>query len=197
MAIVVNRVAPAGIRTECAGDDVVRELRLVTVQIFGQPGFQGAGVVWRNDGLVVTNAHVVNGASMIRLHDGRTCRAELVARDGRIDLAILRIPIGGLRGARVRDSSSLRVGEMVVAVGHPMGEAGAVSLGMVHAASRGHLIEADIRLLPGNSGGPLADASGHVIGINCMVANGMGVALSTAAIEQFLQERFAIVEGTG
>jgi serine protease Do len=134
---------------------------------------------------------------MIRLHDGRTCHAALVARDRRIDLAILRISISGLEAAPVRHSDSLRVGEIVMAVGHPLGEAGAVSIGTVHAASRGHLIEADIRLLPGNSGGPLADVSGRVVGINSVVANGMGVGISTAAIEQFLAERLTPVEGTG
>jgi len=196
MASAMNRVAPAGISIECSCDDVVQTLRRLTVQIFGQAGHHGAGVVWRSNGLVVTNAHVLNEASMIRLHDGRTCHAELVARDRRIDLAILRIPISGLGAVRVR-SGSLRVGEMLMAVGHPMGEAGAVSLGIVHALPHGHLIEADIRLLPGNSGGPLADVSGRVVGINSMVANGMGVAISTAAIEQFLEERLTFLEGTG
>ncbi len=84
-----------------------------------------------------------------------------------------------------------------MAVGHPLGEAGAVSLGIVHTASSGPLIEADIRLSPGNSGGPLADAEGHVVGINCMVANGMGIAVSTAAIQRFLQEIPAPAERAG
>lgn len=125
---------------------------------------------------------------MIRLQDGRTCRAELLRRDRDTDLAALRIPVHGIEHARLRDSRTLRTGEVVVAVGHPMGEAGAVSFGIVHAASRGPWIEADIRLAPGNSGGPLAEASGNVVGINCMVRNGMGVAISTAAIERFLRE---------
>lgn len=133
---------------------------------------------------------------MIRLEDGRRCRAELVARDHRLDLAILRIPVSALESAK-RRHSTLRTGEVVVAVGHPPGEAGAVSFGIVHAAPRGHLIEADIRLLPGNSGGPLADASGRVVGLNFMVANGLAVAVSTAAIERFLKEQPGRQEGTG
>jgi serine protease Do len=84
-----------------------------------------------------------------------------------------------------------------MAVGHPMGAAGAVSIGIVHAASRGHLIEADIRLLPGKSGGLLANVWGRLVGINSMVANGRGAAISTAAVEQFLEERLTHVEGTG
>jgi serine protease Do len=133
---------------------------------------------------------------MIRLEDGRTFRAELIARDPQLDLAILRIPVRALESAQ-RRHSLLRTAELVVAVGHPLGEAGAVSLGIVHATPGGHMIEADIRLLPGNSGGPLADASGRVAGINCMVANGMAVAISTAAIERFLQKHVTTKEGTG
>jgi serine protease Do len=96
----------------------------------------------------------------------------------------------------VRDSRTLRIGEIVVAVGHPMGETGAVSLGIVHRISRADLVEADIRLAPGNSGGPLADASGKVVGINCMVANGMGVAIAAAAVGQFVQ-RTLVAVGAG
>ena len=197
MASSVNRVVPASITTESLWDQVAEALRRVTVQIFGRAGNHGAGVVWSSDGLIVTNAHVVNGTSMVRLHDGRTCRAELVRKDRNADLAVLRIPVVGIECAKLRDSQSLRTGEVVVAVGHPMGEAGAVSLGIVHRAAPGTLIEADIRLAPGNSGGPLADAAGHVVGINCMVANGMGIAISTAAIQRFLEVSPAAAERVG
>jgi serine protease Do len=192
MTSTVNRVVAASITTESRWDDLAEALRRVTVQIIGSAGNHGAGVVWKGDGLIVTNDHVVSGVPLIRLHDGRTCPAELIRRDRRSDLALLRIPIGGLTSAKLRDSRTLRPGEMVVAVGHPMGEAGAVSLGIVHRISRENLVEADIRLAPGNSGGPLADAAGNVVGVNCMVVHGMGVAISTAAIEQFLQR--ALVE---
>jgi serine protease Do len=97
---------------------------------------------------------------MVRLHDGRSCCAELIREDRRADLALLHIPLNGLTSARVRDSRSLRTGEMLLAIGHPMGEPGAVSLGIVHRRSLGDFVEADIRLAPGNSGGPLADATG-------------------------------------
>jgi serine protease Do len=183
----VNRVAPVSITNESRWDDIAQALRHVTVQIFGTAGNHGAGVVWRSDGLIVTNAHVVNGISMVRLQDGRSYRAELIRKDLQTDLALLLIPVRGLAAAKLRDARTLRIGEMVVAVGHPRGEAGAVSLGMVHRSSRGNMVEADIRLAPGNSGGPLADASGKVVGINCMVAHGMGVAIATTAVEQFVQ----------
>ena len=195
MASAVNRVAAPDITNGCVWDGLAQSLRRITVQIFGRGGQHGAGVVWRSDGLIVTNAHVLRGSSMIRFEDGRTDRAELVARDYQLDLAILRIPVRGLESAQGRDST-LRTGEVVFAVGHPLGERGAVSFGIVHAASSGHLIEADIRLLPGNSGGPLADASGRVVGINCMVANGMAVAVSTAAVERFLQKHLGSAERT-
>lgn len=187
MASTVNRFLPASITSESLSDQVVEALRQVTVQIFGPTGNRGAGVIWSSDGVIVTNAHVVNGTSMVRLYDGRTCRAELVRKDRDADLALLRISVGGIESAKLRNSRTLRSGEVVLAVGHPMGEAGAVSFGIVHRASPGALIEADIRLAPGNSGGPLADALGDVVGINCMVANRMGVAISTAAIQQFLE----------
>src|SRR6266852_2014148 len=173
----MNQIVPTSITTESLWDQVAEALRRVTVQIFGPAGNHGAGVVWSSDGLIVTNAHVVNGSSMVRFHGGRTCPAELVRKNRNADLAVLSIPLVGIDCAKLRDSRTLRACEVVVAVGHPMGETGAVSLGIVHTASPGTLIEADIRLAPGNSGGPLADATGHVVGINCMVASGMGIAI--------------------
>ena len=196
MASGVNRVVTARISTECQWDQVAEALRRVTVEIFGPSG-RGAGVVWSSDGVIITNAHVVQGTSMVRFQDERTCHAELLAKDRIADLAMLRIPVVGIECVKLRDARTLRAGEMVVAVGHPFGEAGAVSLGIVHTASSGPLIEADIRLAPGNSGGPLADAEGHVVGINCMVANGMGIAISTVAIQRFLREIPSSVQRAG
>ena len=160
MASAMNRVVPPSITTGSLWDQVLEALRRVTVQIFGPAGNHGAGVVWSGNGLIITNAHVVNGISIVRLYDGRTCRAEIVRKGRDADLAVLRIPVVGIECAKLRESRTLRTGEVVVAVGHPMGEAGAVSLGIVHTASSGTLIEADIRLAPGNSGGPLAAAAG-------------------------------------
>ena len=144
----------------------------------------------------MTNAHVVNGISIARLHDGRRYHAEVIRKDRQADLALLLIPVGGLTCANARDSRTLRIGQMVVAVGHPMGDVGAVTLGTVHRISRADLVEADIRLAPGNSGGPLPEASGKVVGIECMVANGMGVAIATAAVGQFVQ-RSLVAVGAG
>jgi serine protease Do len=187
MAGAVNPVTSPDISSYKPWNEVIEQLRRITVQIFAPAGGHGAGVIWSSDGLIVTNAHVTNKTSTVRLEDGRSCRAELISRDRKSDLCLLHIPLPGITSARLRDSRSLRAGEVVVAVGHPFGETGAVSFGIVHTACAGNLIEADIRLAPGNSGGPLADAAGRVVGVNCMVANGMGVAVSHAAIARFLQ----------
>src|SRR5262245_29019927 len=105
------------------------------MQVYGSVGSQGAGVIWNGEGVIITNSHVVAGNSMIRLYDGRICRAEVVRRDPSIDLALLRIPVRSIEAVQLRDSRTLRAGELVVAVGHPRGEDGAISLGIVHAAS--------------------------------------------------------------
>jgi serine protease Do len=193
----MNRATPASISYEALWHDVAQTLQRVTVQVVSSAGNRGAGVVWRSDGLIVTNAHVLHGPSMIRLNDGRAYRAEVVQRDRRLDLAALRIPALGIESAKMRDSRPLRTGEMVLAVGHPMGMTGTISSGIVCKAWPDGLIETDIGLAPGNSGGPLADAEGQVVGINCMIMDGMGIAISTAAIEQFLRGAQTTGEGAG
>ncbi|MDE3137228.1 MAG: trypsin-like peptidase domain-containing protein [Acidobacteriota bacterium] len=185
MSGATNRVCPGDICLGSDWSDLAESLRRITVEIRGPDGRHGAGVVWTADGIIITNAHVVNGHAMIRFHDGRAAPAELVARSRRSDLAALRVAFRHLPCAVARDSRTVRPGEIVIAVGHPLGVSGAVSLGILHSASDESCIEADIRLAPGNSGGPLADAAGRVIGINTMVANGMGIAVSAPAVERF------------
>jgi serine protease Do len=178
-----------------AFSEIAERLRLSTVQVRAAGGFGGgSGVIWRADGLIITNAHVAlaNAAQSVRqvveLADGRTFDVETVAADPRHDLAALHIEASGLAAAELRHTS-LRVGELVIAVGSPMGVAGAVSTGIIHAApvSRTNLVQADIRLAPGNSGGPLADAQGRVIGINSMIASGLALAVPIHAVERFLR----------
>jgi serine protease Do len=189
MEDTLNRVLSPSISSGTAFTDVAEALRRVTAEIRGTEGSRGSGVVWRSDGLILTNAHVVRGPVMVQLHDGRALRADVMQRDAGADLAALRVPASGLESAELRDSKTLRPGEVVIAVGHPLGVMGAVSAGIVHGAPGKSWIESDIRLAPGNSGGPLADAAGRVVGINSMVVNGMGVAVSTAAVEEFLRPR--------
>jgi serine protease Do len=92
--------------------------------------------------------------------------------------------------ATVGDARSLRTGEIVVALGHPFGVPGALSVGVVHAVPNGDdaWLRADIRLAPGNSGGPLATLDGAVLGINCMIARGLGIAIPSHIVDRFVNE---------
>lgn len=173
-------------------------LRSITARVHtrGRGSFSGigAGVVWSGSGLVVTNAHVVPGARgqwpIVQLADGRSFEARLVARDGRRDLALLALEDSGriLSSARLGMSSELRPGTLVAALGHPLGVNDALALGIVHAGTRGDgWIRADLRLAPGNSGGPLATLDGAVVGINSMIVNGLGFAIPAHIIDRFVQ----------
>jgi serine protease Do len=166
-------------------------LRAITVPVHGEPAGVGSGVLWSRDGLIVTNAHVVRGRVNVRLPGGRVVMARLLARDPEHDLAALAIDAHGLAAAEIGDSDRLRVGELVVAVGNPLGLAGAVTAGLIHAIGPRRpagpsLIQADLRLAPGNSGGPLADARGRVIGINAMIAGGLALAVPESFVARFL-----------
>jgi serine protease Do len=107
--------------------------------------------------------------------------------DPRQDLAALRVEATDLPAATIGDSDALRVGELVLAMGNPLGLTGVLTTGIIHEVSSQKWIMADVRLAPGNSGGPLADARGRVIGINTMIANGLGVAIPSKAVERFLR----------
>src|SRR5262245_34921892 len=134
--------------------DVAERLTRITVRILGPRGATGSGVIWAAGGLVLTNAHVVHGPSDVVLSTGQRFAGRLVARDADADLAALAVGAGGLPAAEIGDARTLRVGEVVVAVGNPLGLDGALTTGVVHAM-RGprrapRFIEADLRLLPGN-----------------------------------------------
>jgi serine protease Do len=141
----------------------------------------------------VTNAHVARGDASVRLWDGREFPATLLARDPRRDLATLQVRATDLPAATFGDSSALRVGELVMAIGNPMGFVGALTTGVVHALGvlpgfgGQSWVLADVRLAPGNSGGPLADAYGRVVGINTMIVHGLGAAVPGNAVSTFLR----------
>jgi serine protease Do len=175
--------------------EIAERLRRSTVQVHSPGGRgSGSGIVWDAAGLIVTNAHVVRTADMeIELWDGRRIAGRIGARDRRRDLATIRVEAGALDAVTPGDSDGVRPGELVIAVGNPLGFAGAVSTGIVHSVgpiegmTRQTWIRADVRLAPGNSGGPLADAHGRVIGINTAIVNGLGVAVPSNAAGAFLR----------
>jgi serine protease Do len=173
------------LRTDLAS--IAERLRRSTVLVRARGG-QGSGIVASADGLIVTNAHVAgNGRMDVVASDGDASACELLATAPERDLALLKISRGDLVPVVFRDSRTLRPGEIVIAVGNPLGLVGAVSAGVVHSADpRGRRVVADVRILPGNSGGPLADAGGAVVGVNAMVADGLAVAIACGVVQRFI-----------
>jgi serine protease Do len=176
--------------------EIAERLRRSTVHVSsgGRDGGGASGVIWSADGLILTNAHVARSTRpSVELWDGRQFAARVTAHDPRRDLAALRIESSGLPAAPAGDSGALRAGQLVIAVGNPLGFAGAVSTGVVY--SIGPLpgmgaqdwVCATARLAPGNSGGPLANAQGQVIGINTAIVNGLGLAVPSRDIDRFLR----------
>jgi serine protease Do len=171
---------------------VAAALSRSTVQVQSRRLGGGSGVIWHSDGLIITNAHVVRGSrATVKLADGRVFDAVCTNRDRQRDLAALKIDATDLPAATIGDSDALRVGELVLAAGNPLGVVGALATGIIHAAPKNtprQWVQADIRLAPGNSGGPLANAQGIVIGINTVViAGGLALAIPSNTVERFLR----------
>jgi len=183
----LNPEASSGIRIGYSVGSMAEWLRRITVCIRGPRGTRGSGVIWR-DGLIVTNAHVAVGKMhAIEFSDGRKAQGTLLARDTGTDLAAIVVDVAGLPVAAIRSAQELRAGEMVIAVGNPWDGEGAVSAGILHrAVGKQPVIFADIRLAPGNSGGPLADAHGNVVGVNSAIFRGLGCAVTSDAVKEFL-----------
>jgi Do/DeqQ family serine protease len=150
----------------------------------------GSGVVLTADGGILTNNHVVDGASRIEVafQDGRRMPAKVVGVDPATDLAVLKVEAKGLAAVKFADSDSARVGEWVIAIGSPFGLDYSITAGVLSAKGRGGMganeiedyLQTDASINPGNSGGPLIDLDGHVLGINTMIighASGIGFAI--------------------
>lgn len=217
--------APALSALSEAVAQVAERARLSVAQ--AQVGSRGIGsaIIWEigqsdasgeAEATIITNAHVVAAGRSeritLRLSDGRQIEAQLLAIDPEHDLAALRARARGLRAADIGDSSALRMGEFVLAIGNPFGIEAAVTTGVVSAQApvdpdlelepalprdsgwrgrrfaRVELVQADIRLYPGNSGGPLLDARGRVVGVNAMVGGGLGFAIPSNTVRRFLDE---------
>jgi serine protease Do len=174
--------------------EIAEKLRRSTVHVSAGRGGHGSGIIVRSEGIIVTNAHVAASSPVhVHLWDGTRGQAEVLSRDTRRDLAILRVGMSGLPAATFADSDRVRVGELVIAIGNPLGFIGALTTGVVHAIGRvprlgpTKWIQADVQLAPGNSGGPLANAHGHVVGVNTMIAAGVGLAVPSNSVSRLLE----------
>jgi serine protease Do len=192
----------------CALAELAEQLRRSTVEVRTGGSGVGSGVIWTQDGLVVTNAHVARAdTATLVFSDGRSIPGRVTARDRRRDLATIAIDsrgglLPGLTPATIGHPSTLRTGDLVLAFGNPLGISSAIAMGVVHTVEPGRLgrprwIRADIRLAPGNSGGPLADAHGRVVGVNTMIANGLGIAVPVTTIARFLSDAGFRHDATG
>jgi S1-C subfamily serine protease len=186
---------------------VVETVSPAVISVFGRDangrGGAGSGFVVTPDGYAITNSHVIEERLelMAETTDGDKLRVELVGDDPATDLAVVRLAATGLPYTRLGDSEALRVGQLVIAMGSPLGLQSTVSTGVVSALGRsmrardGRLIENIIQhaapINPGNSGGPLVDSRGLVVGINTAIiamAQGLGFAIPSATAEWVLQE---------
>jgi S1-C subfamily serine protease len=184
----VERVGPTVVRV-----DVHKRVRLRARdgRRVGRLESQGSGFLFTPDGLVLTNSHVVHEATnvYVELEGGRRAAATLIGDDPATDLAVLRIEGSRLPYAEFGDSRTVRVGQLVVAIGNPLGFQSTVTAGVVSARGRSLLtesgrliddvIQTDAALNPGNSGGPLVDSGGRVIGVNtAVIARAQGICLA-------------------
>ncbi|CAN5688597.1 trypsin-like peptidase domain-containing protein [soil metagenome] len=171
-------------------------VRQSVVLLYRQHG-NGAGTIWREDGLIVTNNHVVSGDGKMNvvLADGRTYLGIVAQRHPTRDLAIIKIAETGLPAASIADSSRVRTGEIAAAIGHPLGYRDAITVGIVSASGhsdtaegpqREDVIQTDALFAPGNSGGPLVNHRGEVIGISTRVSGQLGLAVPSNAVETFV-----------
>ncbi|MBE0478856.1 trypsin-like peptidase domain-containing protein [Candidatus Aerophobetes bacterium] len=163
----------------------------------------GSGIIFDNEGYILTNEHVVRGAREIRvvLPDGREFEGKLIGSDARVDLAVLKIEAKDIPVAKLGDSDKLRAGEFCIAIGNPFGLQNTITFGVISAKGRHiqaspgkileDLIQTDAPINPGNSGGPLINIKGEVIGINTAIipyAQGIGFAIPVNVARDIIDE---------
>jgi serine protease Do len=170
---------------------IARQVSPAVVSVSQQEGGSGSGVIVRSDGVILTNAHVVGMSRTVRvgLADGRRVEGRVIGRDPSLDVAVVRIDAPSPPAAPIGDSDRLEVGQTAIAIGNPLGLERTVTTGVISAVNRSPrgialdgLIQTDAAISPGNSGGPLLDSRGRVIGINTAVlrapgAQGLGFAV--------------------
>ncbi len=179
---------------------VTRDFRYGLVPIEGK----GSGLIIDRNGYVITNNHVIDGATRVQVHlkDGRTLLGEVVGSDASTDIAVIKVDAANLPAASLGDSEKLKVGQIALAIGNTLGLQGGptVSMGVVSALGRPlpgtdfifeGLIQTDTAINPGNSGGPLADIGGNMIGMNTAMipfAQGVGFAIPVNTIKWVVQQ---------
>lgn len=190
--------------------DNYREVETMTLETYLQEAATGSGVILSSDGTIVTNNHVIRGASVVkvRLNDKRTLSAKVIGADPRSDLAVLKIDAKDLTPIAIGDSSKIEIGQWVVAVGNPLNYEGTVSVGVVSSLGRNLIaggseegqavlldaIQTDAAINSGNSGGALTDASGALIGINSAIAStsggsiGIGFAIPVNRVKKVVED---------
>ena len=181
-------------------DELVQRVMPSLVIVRGHRFGAGSGIVWDANGLILTNNHVVGRRTpVVILQDDREYESKLLARDPDVDLALLSIEATDLTPLQPAPVSP-RVGEMVFAFGHPWGQRNTVTRGIVSALvsaqnRRGEtlpVVRSDAPLAPGNSGGPLVNAKGEVVGINAMIIGGdQSVSIAASVAKEFVRKALA------
>ena len=188
--------------------DVVELVRRSVVQIHNGGHGAGAGTIWHSEVLIVTNAHVADkGPLRVALADGRSLPARVLASDSSIDLAALSVEASDLPTIDLGESSRVKPGQLVLAMGHPWGVVGAVAAGVVIGvgahwpempSSQRDFVVVSLKLRPGNSGGPLVDVHGRLVGINSMITGPeVGMAVPVHVAKVFLREAIGAQSAAG